>query len=92
MKISGYDKKVDNYFTGTQFIFNQYKTVKTYGEKTITLPKELCDILKKWKKINIGEMILYSSNAKGLAVPQVTRTLNNIFDKKVSASMLRHSF
>ena len=37
-------------------------------------------------------MLLYSSNHKPLQVPQVIRNLNNIFGKKVSASMLRHSY
>ena len=92
MMLKGYDKSSQNYFDGKCFIFNIYKTAKNYGEKTIALPKELCDILKKWKKINTGNMLLYQSNHKPLQVPQVTRNLNNIFGKKVSASMLRHSY
>ena len=64
MRSNAYNKSSQNYFDGKQFVFNVYKTAKNYGEKTILLPKELCDILKKWKKINTGEMLLYSSNGK----------------------------
>ena len=34
MKLSGYDKKVENYFDGKSFVFNIFKTAKNYGEKT----------------------------------------------------------
>jgi len=51
-------KKFDENFTGNSInldkktlILNEYKTIKTYGTKTIDLPEELIKIIKKWISI-----------------------------------------
>ena len=92
MKIRNYDPKVDNYYNKNKFYFNKYKTVKTYGEQTVEVPKEFNLLLKKWIKINPHDYMLFSTNGNKLSCPQITIMLNKIFKKKVSTSMLRHIY
>ena len=92
MKIRNYDVKTDNYYKANKFYFNKYKTFKTYGLQILDVPKEFNKVLKKWIKINTNDYIIYSSNGNKLSCPQITRTLNKIFGKKISTSMLRHIY
>ena len=92
MKIRNYDVKTDNYYKGNKFFFNKYKTVKTYGIQSLEIPKELNNVLKKWIKLNENDYMIYSSNGNKFTPPQITRTLNKIFGKKISTSMLRHIY
>ena len=92
MKIRNYDPKVDNYYNKNKFYFNKYKTVKTYGEQIVEVPKEFNLLLKKWIKINPHNYMLFSTNGNKLSCPQITIMLNKIFKKKVSTSMLRHIY
>ena len=52
MKLRNVDKDKDNYIGDKQLVFNSYKTAKTYGKQTISLPTKLKNILKKWAQIN----------------------------------------
>ena len=92
MKIRNYDVKTDNYYRGNKFYFNKYKTVKIYGIQSLEIPKELNNVLKKWIKLNENDYMIYSSNGNKLTPPQITRTLNKIFGKNISTSMLRHIY
>ena len=92
MKIRSFDTKTDNYYKGNKFYFNKYKTVKTYGIQSLEIPKELNNVLKKWIKLNENDYMIYSSNGNKLTPPQITRTLNKIFGKNISTSMLRHIY
>lgn len=84
------------------FIFNNYKTSKKYGQQKIELenyPKFLdaLNIFLKYsiKKENDEGQIYLLQNIKGEPLDRVnsiTRILNNIFDKKIGASMLRHIY
>lgn len=101
MKISvngkGTDDKKFNWFNmkTKKFIFNNYKTDKTYGQQVVDVPKELYDILKiyvKHKKFGDG-FLLVNFNDKSLkGSNSITYKLNDIFGKKVSSSMLRHIY
>ena len=68
------------------------KTVKTYGQQVLDVPKELYNVLKKWIKINTNDYMIYSSNNNKLSCPQITRILNKVFGKNISTSMLRHIY
>ena len=92
MKIRSFDTKTDNYYKGNKFYFNKYKTVKTYGIQSLEIPKELNNVLKKWIKLNENDYMIYSSNGNKFTPPQITRTLNKIFGKNISTSMLRHIY
>ena len=50
-KIKNINKSEDNYLDKNTFVFNKYKTSKTYGTQIIELPKELKAIIIKWIKV-----------------------------------------
>lgn len=93
-EVNYYDQK------GNRFIFNKYKTSKTYGQQIVELPDSLSEVLKQYirrhpmnKEIKTNYPLLV--NASGEPLEQnnsITRILNKIFGKKVGSSMLRHIF
>lgn len=95
-KISDIDKTKDNYFDEAkkQLVFNQYKTSKHYGQQTVEAPKELIELFNKWIPIakRYSDYLIFNSYGKGLSQPQITKLINSIFGKNISASMLRHIF
>ena len=95
-KIKNIDKKSDNYYDDkkNELVFNSYKTVKNYGEQRVECPKELQDVLDKWIPIasSLSDYLLFNSYGDKLSQPQLTKLINAIFGKKISASMLRHIY
>jgi len=100
MKVSKDGKGLDDKYNwlnmkNKQFIFNNYKTEKTYGQQIIDVPAELIDIIKKYLKYKKdgGEFLLVKFNGDRLVSDNsLTRRLNKIFGKKISSSMLRHIY
>jgi len=92
MKIKNIDKATDNYIEKNQFVFNTYKTAKTYGQQRIDIPKELMTILKKWIKVNPTEWLCFNTKLDQLTSPETTRTLNIIFGKNTGINAIRHSY
>lgn len=89
------DKKTDeafNYYRPktSEFIFNQYKTKKTYGTDSITINSQLKKVIDNYVK----EMELKDDDflLKRSASNMITKTLNRIFKNNVGASMLRHIY
>ena len=95
-KIKNIDKKSDNYYDDkkNELVFNSYKTVKNYGEQRVECPKELQEVLDKWIPIasSLSDYLLFNSYGDKLSQPQLTKLINAIFGKKISASMLRHIY
>lgn len=91
-----------NYYDikGKRFIFNKFKTAKTYGRQIVDLPESLIEVLKMWvkrhplaKEMKTAYPLLVDEKGEPLsAVNAITRILNKIFGKKVGSSMLRHIF
>lgn len=81
-----YDKK------NKKFIFNSYKTAKTYGQQIVVLPDELVKILNKWLKINPTEYLLFDTHNKPLTNVKLNQRLNKIFNKKASVNQMRHTY
>lgn len=93
------DGKMDDKFNWLdlkkkQFVFNNYKTKKSFGQQIIDIPDKLMDLLKKYLRykkdpdfllVKFNGDIMKSDNA-------ITRRLNKIFGKNVSSSMLRHIY
>jgi integrase len=83
-----------------KFLFNTYKTAKTYGSQEITVPEDLKKVLdtyialhpnRKDKRKAPNFPLLVKDDGTALnASNGITRTLNKIFGRKVGASMLRH--
>lgn len=93
-KIRNIDKANDNYMNGKKFIFNQYKTAKTYGKNEVPIDGKLYSIIKKWTQINPSDYLITGNNDKykPITAPQLTNMLNTFFDKRISVNLLRHSF
>jgi hypothetical protein len=92
LKIKGnINKKDDNYIDDNEFVFNNYKTKKTYHEQRIKINDKLKKILNKYIKINPFEYLLVDINGNKLTSPKLNTRLNNIFGKYISVNLLRHS-
>ena len=95
-KIKDIDKKEDNYLDEEkkELVFNQYKTSKNYGTQRVDCPIALCNVFDKWIPVasKYSDYLLFNSYGNGLTQPQLTKMLNAIFDKNISASMLRHIY
>ena len=97
-----YDTDKNYYDMAThRFIFNKYKTAKTYKEQVENVPVELqqsISLYLKFHPLNKGKInefkLLVKYDGSPLnTVNSITRILNKVFDgKKVGTSMLRHIF
>jgi integrase len=81
-----------NYIQSKQFHFVNYKTSGKYGVQSIPIPPALYKILQQWKKVNGSDWLLSREDGTQMQNYTLTKTLNSIFGKKVSTSMLRHIF
>lgn len=91
-KIKNVDKGHDNFINKNFFIFNSYKTAKTYGQQQVEIPKELKTILTKWIKVNPTEYLLFDSNNKPLSNVKLNQRINKLFGKKVGVNQMRKTF
>lgn len=92
-KIANIDKEKDNYYDGVSFVFNTYKTAKTYGQQLIKVPAALKTILVKWIERNPTDYLLFDVNGTKLSTTALNHRINRFFgDKKISANMLRHIY
>jgi hypothetical protein len=92
-KIRNVDKETDNYMDKNKFVFNSYKTAKTYGKQEVEIPVQLRNIITKWSKINPTDYLLFDANMNKLSSVKLNQRLNRIFDgKKVGVNQLRHTY
>ena len=92
-KLKSVNKDTDNYMDKGKFVFNSYKTAKTYGKQEVVIPKELASIINKWAKINPTDYLLFDANMNPLTSVKLNQRFNRIFDgKKISVNNLRHSY
>jgi len=96
-KIRNVDNDTDNYMTNNEFVFNQYKTAKTYGRQVIPIPKTLSALIKKWMKIQTNDYLLTDSNGNKLTEVQLNQRIRKLFDtdgtgNNISVNMLRHIY
>jgi hypothetical protein len=93
MRVKGdIDKEKDNFIDKNKFVFNSYKTAKTYGKQELSIPKPLQAILKKWFVINPTDYLLFDTNGNKLTNVKLTQRLNKIFGKKASINAMRHTY
>jgi integrase len=95
-----------NYYdlSTNRFIFNKYKTMKTYGIQIEEVKEPLVATIHLflkfhplWKGVvkrqnNPIKLLALADGTPMVAVNGITRILNKVFGKKVGSSMLRHSF
>lgn len=91
-KIKNIDKSEDNFMDKDMFIFNSYKTAKTYGQQRVQIPKELVKIIKRWIIINPTDYLLFDNNFNKLSNVKLNQRMNKIFGKKASVNIMRHSY
>jgi hypothetical protein len=96
MKWRNYDTEKDNYIDikSSKFIFQNYKTAKSYGKQECEITKPMKLVLNKWFKVipDSCDYVLFDNKYHPLTSPQMTHRLNEIFGRKISTSMLRHIF
>lgn len=97
MKINVDIDKAFNYLDleNKKFIFNNYKTNKTYETQTEDIPKKLYSILKtfiKYKKPESDFLLVNFNGEPMTSINSITRILNKIFNKNISSTMLRKMY
>lgn len=93
-KFNNIDKDNDNYFDKKtkSFIFNKYKTSRSYGTSKVSIPPKLVKIINDWAKINKEDYAFLDSRGNKLNQTKLNSLLNNFFGKKIGTSMLRHIY
>ena len=77
----------------SEFIFNIYKTSKTYGQQVVLIPEALANTIAYYLKRTDSKKREYVSKLLPFENDNaITRALNAIFGKKVGSSMLRHIY
>ena len=87
------ESKEHNYYHKDKFVFNVYKTSKTYEQQVVPVPEKLNNLIKLYLKFKPKDVPSLLVNYKGRALTSgtdITRRLIKIFDgAKISSSMLR---
>jgi hypothetical protein len=100
------DDKEHNYLdiSNWEWVFNNYKTEKTYKQKKIAIGDEMRRVLQVYLKFHpfakqikkkVFEPVPFLMHHDGKAIntsTEMTRMLNKIFGKKVGSSLLRNVF
>tara|TARA_R110000751_G_scaffold9655_1_gene35879 strand:+ start:572 stop:1495 length:924 start_codon:yes stop_codon:yes gene_type:complete len=88
-----------NYLTSKNvLVFHNYKTSKTHGTQVMNISKNkplIKDIKMylKYRKTNQDNFLLVKFSGKEFnTINDITRSLNNIFGKKISTNMLRNMY
>ncbi len=79
----------------SEFVFNVYKTSKTYNQDIMKVNDTLQSILAKYIKdfkLEDDDYLLFPDDTERKSSSIITKELNKIFGKKVSSSMLRHAY
>jgi hypothetical protein len=85
--------KGKNKVTKYYFVFNCYKTNKSYGQQREEIPEKLVGIMKEWMRLNQHEYLLMNvSQTAKISPVQLAIYLNDFFQKNISTSMLRHIY
>jgi len=91
-KIDNIEKDKDNYMDKNEFVFNSYKTNKTYGQQKVEIPITLKRIINKWIKVNPTDYLLFDTSFKQLSNVKLNQRLNKIFGKKAGVNQMRKTF
>lgn len=92
------DKSIDNYMLKakgkkTVFVFNTYKNSTRLGTQYIDVPRDLVNMIEKWKTINPHDYLLVGKvKNKRLQDNKIYGMLNEIFKRNLGPSLLRHAF
>lgn len=73
-------------------IFNAYKNSKRLGKQEVKISNALRNIIQKWITKNPNDYLITTNTGKKIEQPRVNLMLNNIFNKNIGSSLLRHIF
>jgi len=91
-KINNINKDNDNYIDKNEFVFNNYKTAKTYAQQRLTIPKALKTILNKWIKINDTDYLLFDIHQNKLSNVTLNQRIEKIVGTKMGVNGFRHTY
>lgn len=78
------------------FLFNHYKTEKTYGQQKILIPEELAQFLRDWKQINTSPFVFIKRDMTPIDEHRLSAHLIEVMErrtgKRAGASIFRHAF
>jgi integrase len=75
------------------FVFNSYKNSNRLGTQFAhDIPKTLEKIIEQWKQFNKSDWLLVNSKGEKIDQSKMAVWFNNIFEKNISTSMLRHIY
>jgi len=95
-KLRNYDTGKDNYMlpkskkNKSVFVFNQYKNAGRMGTQEILIPNTLKTIIQKWTLKNPYDHLLTTADGKPVTQTKINAMLNDIFQKNISSTLLRH--
>lgn len=93
MKIRNVNKDEDNYIDKNKFVFNKYKTAKTYGKQELAIPQQLKNILNRWIGMNESDYLLRDKNGNPMTSTKLNQSMNRIFGgKKIAVNSMRHTY
>jgi integrase len=94
IKMKDVDKEKDNYIdlSTNEIVYNQYKTVKKYGQQRVKFPPAFKAIVKKYLAKMSGQTYLLERQGIPFLATELTREMYKIFGKNISTSMLRHIY
>ena len=96
LKYRDYDAEKDNYidFERKVFVLNKYKTAKYFGRMNIDICDELLYYIHHFIRIvnPKSEYFFCAGNGNRWINARITCVLNEVFDRKISTSMLRHIY
>jgi hypothetical protein len=94
IKMKDVDKEKDNYIdlSTNEIVYNQFKTVKKYGQQRVKFPPAFKAIIKKYLAKMTGQTYLLEHQGVPFLATELTREMYKIFGKNISTSLIRHIY
>ena len=88
------DIEKENYYDleKKQLVLNQYKTVKTYGQRIVNIPEVLAEIIENFHEKSKSHYLICTSTGLKLMSQSFNGTFKRCLKKEVSSSMLRKCY
>ena len=91
-KIDRINADKDNYIDKNEFVFNNYKTAKTYSQQRVKIPPPLKKIINQWIKINPTDYLLFDIHQNKLSNVTLNQRIEKIVGSKMGVNGFRHTY
>jgi len=91
-KIDRINADTDNYIDKNEFVFNNYKTAKTYSQQRVKIPPPLKKIINQWIKINPTDYLLFDIHQNKLSNVTLNQRIEKIVGSKMGVNGFRHTY